>query len=149
MQSFSRHALAATISLFAATEALSQTAVPAPPTQRIGDMLCDGRKLPPRDYTECLRKAQEESDRTMRDRIVAIAAVIDRTPALQPQQKARWKKALDDSQGLWMRFRNGECQELTPFESANKTRLAEEQRVCILEHNNRRMAELQQRYPGT
>jgi uncharacterized protein YecT (DUF1311 family) len=142
MQSHLRLVVASTIGLFAATAALAQS------PQRIGDTLCDGRKLAPRDYTECLRKAQEDSDRTMRDRIVAIAAVIDKTPAVQPQQKTRWKKALDDTQGLWLRFRNGECQEMTPFEGANKLRLAEEQRLCILEHNNRRMGELLQRYPG-
>jgi uncharacterized protein YecT (DUF1311 family) len=134
--------LAGGIGLVVATAALAQT------PQRIGDMLCDGRKLAPQAYTECLRKAQEDSDRTMRDRIVAIAAVIDRTAGLPAPQKTRWKKALDDSQGLWLRFRNGECQDMTPFESTNKLRIAEEQRLCILEHNNRRMGELLQRYPA-
>jgi uncharacterized protein YecT (DUF1311 family) len=115
---------------------------------RVADTLCDARKLSPRDYTECLRKAQEESDRLMRDRILAIAASIDKAPGLAKPQIARWKKALDDSQALWVRFRNGECQEMTPFETANKNRMAEEQRVCILDHNQRRMGALLQRYPG-
>lgn len=115
---------------------------------RIADTLCDSRKLQPRDYADCLRKAHEDSDRLMRDQINAINGMIDRTPGLARPQITRWKKALDDSQSLWMRFRNGECQEMTPFETANKNRMAEEQRVCILDHNRRRMAALQQRYPG-
>jgi uncharacterized protein YecT (DUF1311 family) len=115
---------------------------------RVADLLCDARKLSPRDYTECLRKAQEDSDRLMRDRISAITATIEQTPGLAKPQILRWKKALDDSQTLWVRFRNGECQEMTPFETTNKNRMAEEQRVCILDHNQRRMGALQQRYPG-
>ncbi|MGL4637044.1 MAG: lysozyme inhibitor LprI family protein [Beijerinckiaceae bacterium] len=115
---------------------------------RIADSLCDARKMQPRDYTECLRKAQEDSDRTMRDRVSAIAAVIDRTTGMPKAQITRWKKALEDSQSLWIRFRNGECQDMTPFETTAKNRVAEEQRVCILDHNERRMGELAKRYPG-
>ena len=116
--------------------------------ERVGDSLCDGRKLSPRDYTECLRKAQENSDRDLRERISAIGTIIDKTTGLQGTQKTRWKKALDDNQGLWVRFRNAECQEMTVFESGNKTRIAEEQRICILDYNQRRMSEFKQRYPA-
>jgi uncharacterized protein YecT (DUF1311 family) len=116
--------------------------------ERIGDGLCDARKLSPRDYTECLRKAQEDSDRTLRERIGAIGGIIDKTAGLPATQKARWKKALDDNQGLWVRFRNAECQEMTTFESSNKLRIAEEQRICILDYNQRRMTEFKQRYPA-
>jgi uncharacterized protein YecT (DUF1311 family) len=116
--------------------------------ERIGDSLCDVRKLSPRDYTECLRKAQEDSDRGLRERIGAIGGIIDKTAGLPATQKARWKKALDDNQGLWVRFRNAECQEMTTFESSNKLRIAEEQRICILDYNQRRMTEFKQRYPA-
>jgi uncharacterized protein YecT (DUF1311 family) len=117
-------------------------------TPRIGDTLCDAKKLQPRDHQECLRKAQEDSDRKMRERIAAIAAVIDKTPNLPAQQKTRWRKALEDSQGQWVRFRNAECQDLTTFETQNKQRIAEEQRACILDYNERRISVLEQRYPA-
>jgi uncharacterized protein YecT (DUF1311 family) len=116
--------------------------------ERVGDSLCDVRKLSPRDYTECLRKAQEDSDRGLRERIGAIGNIIDKTTGLQGTQKTRWKKALDDNQGLWVRFRNAECQEMVTFESGNKARIAEEQRICILDYNQRRMMEFKQRYPA-
>jgi uncharacterized protein YecT (DUF1311 family) len=142
MQLVKRFGLVTALSLLLVQGALAQNA------QRVADGLCDGRRMAPRDYTECLRKAQEDSDRAMRDRIAAIVGTIDKTPNMQAQQRNRWKKALDDSQALWVRFRNGECQEMTPFETTNKTRIAEEQRICILEYNQRRMGELKQRYPA-
>jgi uncharacterized protein YecT (DUF1311 family) len=107
---------------------------------------CDVRAQP-RDYVECVRKAQEESDRLLRDHLQAILSGIDGTANLPAPQKARWKKAVDDSHAMWMRFRNGECQELTMFETANKTRIAEEQRLCLISHNQRRMDEWRKRYP--
>jgi uncharacterized protein YecT (DUF1311 family) len=116
--------------------------------QRLGDTLCDVKKLQPRDHQECLRKAQDDSDRKMRERIIAISGIIDKTPNLPAQQKTRWRKALEDSQGQWVRFRNAECQDLTTFETVNKQRIAEEQRTCILDYNERRMGVLKQRYPA-
>jgi uncharacterized protein YecT (DUF1311 family) len=143
MQSRVRIGLLAAAGFAATFGAAAQTG----PT-RIGDGLCDVRKLPPREYTECLRKAHEDSDRTMRERITAISASIDKMAGLQGPQKIRWKKALDDGQSLWVRFRNAECQDITPFETPNKGRIAEEQRICLLEYNHRRMGELKQRYPA-
>jgi uncharacterized protein YecT (DUF1311 family) len=131
----------AVIGLLLGTEVEAQT-------PRIADSLCDVKKLQPRDHQECLRKAQEDSDRKMRERIAAIAGVIDKTPNLPAQQKTRWRKALEDSQGQWVRFRNAECQDLTTFETQNKQRIAEEQRACILDYNERRIGVLEQRYPS-
>ena len=131
-----------------ASGVLALHAAQAQSMERIGDGLCDVRKLSPKDYTDCLRKAQENSDRDLRERITAIGTIIDKTSGLQGTQKTRWKKALDDNQGLWVRFRNAECQEMTVFESGNKTRIAEEQRICILDYNQRRMTEFKQRYPA-
>lgn len=119
------------------------------PTGRIADQLCNARSLAPRDLGECLRKAQEESDRGLTDRIQAIHRVIDARTDAAPPQKLRWKRAVDESQTMWIRFRNNECQELVPFETNNKNRLAEEQRACILEHNARRADELVRRYPAS
>ena len=116
--------------------------------QRIGDTLCDIKKLQPREHQECLRKAQDESDRKMREQIVTISGIIDKTPNVLTQQKTRWRKALEDSQGQWVRFRNAECQDLTTFETQSKQRIAEEQRTCILDYNERRMGVLKQRYPA-
>jgi uncharacterized protein YecT (DUF1311 family) len=135
--------------LAAAASTLMIGAAFAQSQQRIGDTLCDIRKLQPREYSECLRKAQDDSDRALRERISTIAAIIDKTPGMQPAQKTRWRKAVEDGQGLWMRFRNAECQELTPFETASKTRVAEEQRVCILDYNALRMNQLSLRYPAS
>jgi uncharacterized protein YecT (DUF1311 family) len=107
---------------------------------------CDIRSQP-RDYVECVRKAQEESDRIMREHLQAILAGVDATANLPSTQKARWKKAIDESQAMWLRFRNGECQDLTMFEAANKARIAEEQRLCLISHNQRRMDDWRKRYP--
>lgn len=116
-------------------------------TARANSPVCDA-KAHPRDYAECVRKAQDESDRLLRDRVQAVMTRIDAAAAVQAPQKARWKKAVDDGQALWLRFRNAECQELTPFEAANKSRIAEEQRLCLIGYNTRRMEELDRRYPA-
>jgi uncharacterized protein YecT (DUF1311 family) len=133
-RSFPAFALAALI----CTPAMAQDA-PA-------NVNCDVRSQP-REYVECVRKAQEESDRIMRDHLQAILAGVDSSSNLPAPQKARWKKAIDDSHTLWMRFRNGECQDLTMFETPNKARIAEEQRLCLISHNQRRMDEWRKRYP--
>jgi uncharacterized protein YecT (DUF1311 family) len=115
---------------------------------RTADRLCDPARMSGRDYPECLRKAQEESERQLLALMSSIHGVVDKAPGTQGAQRARWKRALDDAQALWVRFRNAECQEVSPFEATNKNRLSEEQRACILEHNARRAEELRRRYPG-
>lgn len=123
-------------------------AMAAAPATGVGDAACAGRNLGPREFGDCMRKAQEESDRSLVERIQAIHRLIDARTDATPPQKQRWKRALDESQAMWTRFRNNECQELVPFEAVNKNRLAEEQRACILGHNANRAEELLRRYPS-
>jgi uncharacterized protein YecT (DUF1311 family) len=126
----------------------SVAALAAAPTAGVGDGACAGKNLGPREFGDCMRKAQEESDRSLVERIQAIHRLIDSRTDATPPQKQRWKRALDESQAMWTRFRNNECQELVPFEAVNKNRLAEEQRACILGHNASRADELLRRYPS-
>lgn len=128
--------------------AVQAPAAPATPVVRIADRLCDPVRMGGRDYPECLRKAQEDSERQMMTLMSAIHGIVDKAPGTQSAQRTRWKRSLDDAQALWVRFRNAECQEVSPFEAANKSRLSEEQRACILEHNARRVEDLRRRYPG-
>jgi uncharacterized protein YecT (DUF1311 family) len=115
---------------------------------RASETPCDSKALQPRALQECLRKAQDDSERLLRERIQTISGIIERAQGLPNPQKTRWKKALEDSQGQWVRFRNAECQDLTTFESKDKQRIAEEQRLCVIEYNERRMSVLLQRYPA-
>jgi uncharacterized protein YecT (DUF1311 family) len=135
----------------AVTAAIMLAAVPALANApaRAADQQCDLRKLQPRDFGECIRRAQEDSERALRDRLLAINGLIDQAKDAAPPQRLRWKKALEESQNMWLRFRNAECQDMTPFEATNKNRIAEEQRICAMEHNARRMDELARRYPAS
>jgi hypothetical protein len=69
-------------------------------------------------------------------------------------QRARWRNSLADSQGLWLRWRNAECQEVAPFEgqatstNALKNRVAafDAKLVCTIRANTARAADLSARY---
>jgi uncharacterized protein YecT (DUF1311 family) len=108
---------------------------------------CDGNRLVGRDYSECLRKAQEESEKAMSAAMAAAAAAVDKAPNTPAPQRQRWKRSLEDVQALWVRFRNAECQDVAPFETTNKARVFEERNACIIDHNVRRTEDLRRRYP--
>ena len=70
-------------------------------------------------------------------------------------QRARWRNSLAESQDIWLRLRNAECQNVAPFEgqaastSVVRNRMAafEAKLACSVRMNESRAADLSTRYP--
>ena len=109
-------------------------------------LACDTRKLGAKDLADCLRAASDKSDRDLLATFEAAGKSIDGRAGLQGGQKARWKRSLNDAQALWVRYRDADCQDVSPFEQGigktGDTRL-----TCIIDQNDRRMMEMRSRYP--
>ena len=108
---------------------------------------CDAKKLGGKELADCLRTASEKSEREMSALLEGVDKSIDGRAGLQSGQKARWKRSLNDAHALWLRYRDAECQDVSPFEAiVNKTG-GDTRLTCIIELNDKRMSELRARYP--
>ena len=76
---------------------------------------CDPAALHGPDLTRCLTEAAKESEAALGAAIEAALASIRTREGVFDTQRARWRNSLADSQGLWLRWRNAECQEVAPF----------------------------------
>ncbi len=61
-------------------------------------------------------------------------------------QRTRWKNTLDEAHGLFVRFRNFECQNVAPYEGGNRIGAFEERLACLVDKNLLRLQELRRRY---
>lgn len=108
---------------------------------------CERAKLPGRGYIECLEKAARETHDALEAAIVRIRATVDAREELAPVQKTRWKNAIEESQILFIRFRNQECQTVAPYEGGNNRIGAFEERLaCLVDKNTGRLRDLEARY---
>jgi uncharacterized protein YecT (DUF1311 family) len=107
---------------------------------------CDRAKLPGRAYIECLEAAVRDNDRALAAALSRAHAAIDARPELVPVQKTRWKNALDEAQGMFMRFRNLECQNVAPYEGSRGIGAFEERLACLIDKSATRARDLETRY---
>jgi uncharacterized protein YecT (DUF1311 family) len=107
---------------------------------------CDRAKLPGRSYIECLEAALRDSDRALNETIARIRALIDARTELAAVQKTRWKNALEEAQGMYLRFRGFECQNVAPYEGAKGIGAFEERLACLVDKNVARTRDLEARY---
>ena len=122
---------------------------------------CDPAALHGPDLTTCLTEAAKTSDAALASALEAALASIHTRQGVFDAQRARWRNSLVDSQGLWLRWRNAESQEVAPFEgqaaptnaastNALKNRVAafDAKLGCTIRANQARAAELVARYPA-
>jgi uncharacterized protein YecT (DUF1311 family) len=109
--------------------------------------VCDRAKLAGRGFVECLESALRESDQTVVQALERARDRIDARSDLIPTQRTRWKNLLDEAHGLFVRFRNFECQNVTPYEGAGgRIGAFEERLACLVDKNMNRAQELRTRY---
>jgi uncharacterized protein YecT (DUF1311 family) len=89
-----------------------------------------------------VRRADDALGNAYRDALAAIEARADLIPA----QRTRWKNMLEEAQGLFIRFRNFECQNVAPYESRPRIGSFENRLTCLVDRNTARARELQRRY---
>ena len=107
---------------------------------------CDRGKLAGRGYIECLEKVLRDSDEAVGHANRRAHATIDARSDLAPTQRTRWKNTLDEAQGLFVRFRNFECQNVAPYEGGSRIGSFEERLACLVDKNLMRLEELRRRY---
>jgi len=109
---------------------------------------CDRAKLAGRTYIECLGAAVRASDQALAAALSRAHAVIDARSELTPAQKARWKNALDEAHGTFLRYRNLECQNVAPYEGSRGIGAFEERLSCLIDKGEARVRDLASRYGG-
>jgi uncharacterized protein YecT (DUF1311 family) len=134
-----RSALIPLLAIFAVTAAEAQQSRPS-------QAVCERAKLPGRGYIECLEKASRDTDRTMNEALARARAVIESHAELAAVQRTRWKTALDEAQGVFLRFRGLECQNVAPYEGAKGIGTFEERLACLVDKNIARARDLEARY---
>lgn len=114
---------------------------------RPSQAVCDRAKLPGRSYVECLEQALRGTDRALDAAHARALAAIEARSDLTSAQRTRWKNVLEEAHGLFVRFRNFECQNVAPYEGGSGRIGAFEQRLaCLIDKNAARAGELQSRY---
>ena len=106
---------------------------------------CDPARIGARELADCLRTASEKSERELASALEAAQKSIDAKPKILATRKTRWKRFLTDSQTQWSSWRDQECQDLAPLEQAGA--LGDPRAACLIDHNQRRAADLRARYP--
>jgi uncharacterized protein YecT (DUF1311 family) len=108
---------------------------------------CDQRKIGARELADCLRAAADKSEKELAAVLEAAAKSIDGKPGLLAGQKTRWKRALNESQAQWLVWRDGECQDVAPFEAGMSAKGGDPRLACIIDRNAQRIEEMKARYP--
>ena len=107
---------------------------------------CDSHKIGARELADCLRGAADKAERELSAEIDAAIKSIEGRAGVLSAQKARWKRSLNESESQWITWRDGECQDVAPFEllgvKAGDPRLA-----CVIDQDALRIADLKARYP--
>ena len=108
---------------------------------------CDRQKLAGRAFIECLEAALRRSDQAVLDAVARARAKIEARNDLVPTQRTRWKNTLEEAHGLFVRFRNFDCQNVAPYEgSGGRIGAFEERLACLIDKNTLRLRDLDTRY---
>ncbi len=107
---------------------------------------CDPQKIGARELADCLRNAADKSDKELTTEVEAAIKSIDARAGLLSSQKARWKRSLTNSQAQWISWRDGECQDVAPFEAGMGAKGGDPRLACIIDQDSRRIADLKARY---
>jgi uncharacterized protein YecT (DUF1311 family) len=109
--------------------------------------LCDSKKIGARELADCLRAAADRSEKELAGVLDAAAKSVDTRVGLLSNQKARWKRSLNESQAQWLGWRDTDCQDVAPFESGMTAKGGDPRLACIIDHNAQRIEEMKSRYP--
>ncbi len=127
--------------------AAAATSSAADEQPRPSQSACDTAKLGGGDLVACLRAAADKTDKALTAAFDAALKSIDAHEGVLSSQKARWRRALNDAQALWIGWRDSECQDVAPFEGGMGAAGGDLRLSCIIDDNSARIASLKARYP--
>jgi uncharacterized protein YecT (DUF1311 family) len=113
---------------------------------RASQLACDTKKIGAKELADCLRAAADRSDKDLAGAVEAAIKSIEGRQGLLGNQKARWKRSLNDSQSLWLSWRDADCQDVAPFEAGMSAKGGDPRLGCIIDHDAQRIDELKSRY---
>jgi len=113
---------------------------------RPSQLACDTKKIGAKDLADCLRSAADRSDKELAGAVDAAVKNIEARPGLLGSQKNRWKRSLNDTQALWLNWRDADCQDVAPFEAGMTAKGGDPRLSCIIDHDAQRVEELKSRY---
>lgn len=118
---------------------------------------CKREGSTPRDYLDCLGNAQKDGEKRLERTMAGALAAIRADEAVSGVQRTRWINLLQEAQSRFVYWRNFECQSIAPYEGggAKQTiggRLGgigtlEQRLLCLIDHNDARIADISRRYP--
>ncbi len=114
---------------------------------RPSQALCDSKKIGARELADCLRSAADRSEKELAAVIDGAAKSVDSRVGLLSNQKARWKRSLNESEAQWLGWRDTDCQDVAPFEAGMSAKGGDPRLSCIIDHNAQRIEEMKSRYP--
>jgi uncharacterized protein YecT (DUF1311 family) len=116
-------------------------------TVRPSQTMCDSKKIGARELADCLRAAADRSDKELASVMDGAAKSVDTKLGLLSNQKARWKRSLNESQAQWLGWRDSDCQDVAPFEAGMAAKGGDPRLSCIIDHDAQRIEEMKGRYP--
>jgi uncharacterized protein YecT (DUF1311 family) len=116
-------------------------------TVRPSQTMCDSKKIGARELADCLRTAADRSDKELAGIMDSAAKSVDTKLGLLSNQKARWKRSLNESQAQWLGWRDSDCQDVAPFEAGMAAKGGDPRLSCIIDHDAERIEEMKNRYP--
>jgi uncharacterized protein YecT (DUF1311 family) len=133
--------------LLAAVFAVSAVTGAAASDTRPSQAACDSTKIGARELAECLRANADRADHDLTATVDAAVKSIDARVGVLSSQKARWKRALNDSEAQWIGWRDSECQDVAPFEAGMSAKGGDPRLACIIDRDSQRIADIKSRYP--
>jgi uncharacterized protein YecT (DUF1311 family) len=109
--------------------------------------VCDAKRLGARELAECLRAASDKFDKELTEEVAMAVKSIDTRAGLMSGQKSRWKRSLNDAESQWLAWRDSECQDVAPFEAGMSAKAGDPRLACLIDQDERRIADLRARYP--
>ena len=109
--------------------------------------VCDAKRLGARELAECLRLASDKLDKELTEEVAIAVKSIETKAGLLSGQKSRWKRSLNDFESQWLAWRDSECQDVAPFEAGFSAKGGDPRLACLIDQDERRIADLRSRYP--
>lgn len=100
----------------------------------------------PAELNYCADVRLKQADVELRTALTRAAARIGRFDTAKPDDRAKWKDALDASQRAWSSFRESDCKGVVPYEWQGGTGTTLAVLECMAQMTEQRVFDVNERY---
>lgn len=119
--------------------------IAAPAVAQVAPLNCDEASTTV-DAAECADKNFKRADAELNRVFPRALSSIDKQDHLTPEQRAKWKTVLRETQRTWVKFKQLDCDEAIGFEWYGGTGMGRASLECAREKTEARTRELIERY---